>query len=297
MSDRVFGKQGHAEGWVSVTPLPTAAELHDFYATLYYQNPQSNTYQVSYSNLDLRYKRLKCASLLHALGSQGLQAGDAFLDVGAGKGFLMDAADTMGCAVTGLDFSSYAVEKFFPRLKSKLIAGDLFEVIGHLGAEGKRFKACSAINVLDHVIDPDSLLPSMREIIEPGGSLAITVPNDYSRLQALLHEEGIIDRDSWFAPPQHLHYFNAENLPRFCESRGYELVDAFADFPIELYLLHPGSNYVTDPAKGPAAHRARMLHDLLIAEGGLEPYLAMCRALFSAGIGRDITVILRPVGG
>jgi hypothetical protein len=122
------------------------------------------------------------------------------------------------------------------------------------------------------------------------------VPNDYSRLQALLHDEGCIDRDFWFTPPQHLHYFNAENLPQYCASEGCELVDAFSDFPIDYYLLHPGSNYVTNPANGPAAHRARMLHDLMIAERGLDSYLAMYRALFNVGIGRDITVILRPAG-
>ena len=94
--------------------------------------------------------------------------------------------------------------------------------------------------------------------------------------------------------PQHLHYFNAENLPRFCAARGYDVLDAYSDFPIDLFLLHPGSNYVADTGKGPAAHRARVLHDLLIADAGLDRYLAFYRAMFQVGIGRDITVVLRP---
>jgi 2-polyprenyl-3-methyl-5-hydroxy-6-metoxy-1,4-benzoquinol methylase len=283
-------------GWKSAKPLPTPSELREFYATLYYQDPQTTTYQSSYGELDLKYKELKCAALMHVLGRHGLPASGTVLDIGAGEGFLMDVAARQGYAVTGLDFSSFAVEKFFPRLKDRLIAGDVFETIGRLTSEGRRFGACSAINVMEHVIDPAALLGSLRGIVEPGGLLAITVPNDYSRLQELLRAEQCIDREFWFAPPQHLHYFNAENLPPFCESHGYELVDAFADFPIDLYLLHPGANYITSPANGPAAHRARMLHDLLIAERGMEPYLDVYRALFNVGIGRDITVVLRPRG-
>lgn len=294
MTERKFEKQQHPDGWISASPLPTAGELQDFYATLYYQDPQSTTYQAAYSDLEMRYKRLKCQSLLHALQTHGFRAGGAFLDIGAGEGFLMDAAERQGHPVTGLDFSSYAIGKFFPRLQPQLIAGDVFETIGRLASEGRQFDACSSINVLEHVIDPEALLASLRSVIQPGGLLAITVPNDYSRLQALLRAEGCIDREFWFAPPQHLHYFNTENLPLFCGSLGYELVDAFSDFPIDLYLLHPGANYVADPSRGRAAHRARMLHDLLIAEAGLERYLAVYRALFAVGIGRDITVILRP---
>jgi 2-polyprenyl-3-methyl-5-hydroxy-6-metoxy-1,4-benzoquinol methylase len=294
VSERVFEQRQQAEGWRSAWPLPTAAELQRLYATLYYQDPQSTTYQVAYSDLDLRYKGLKCAALLYALASQGLQGGGTFLDIGAGEGFLMDTADRAGYAVTGLDFSAFAVEKFFPRLQTKLVAGDVFETISRIATEGRHFQACSAINVLEHVLDPVTLLSSLRGILEPNGLLAITVPNDYSRLQALLRAEGRIDRDFWFAPPQHLHYFNADNLPKFCASHGYQLVDAFSDFPIDLYLLHPGSNYVKEPANGPAAHRARMQHDLLIAEAGMERYLGLYRAMFNVGIGRDITVILRP---
>jgi SAM-dependent methyltransferase len=296
MSTGPFEPRRQPGGWVSASPLPTAEELQTFYATLYYQSPQSTTYQSSYADLDLRYKRLKGDALFHALAQQGVRAGCAFLDIGAGEGFLMDAADRHGYDVTGLDFSSYAVEKFFPALAPRLVAGDVFETIGRLAGEGRRFGAASAINVLEHVIDPGALLSSLKGLLEPGAVLAITVPNDYSRLQALLKEEQRIDRDFWFAPPQHLHYFNTENLPAFCADHGYDLVDAFSDFPIDLFLLHPGSNYVSDPAQGPAAHRARMLHDLLIADAGLDAYLGVYRALFRARIGRDITVLLKLQG-
>lgn len=283
----------HPDGRVSASPLPSRDELRTFYADLYYQSTQSATYQAEYSDLDRRHKILRCETLLQALQEAGLEPQDAFLDVGAGEGFLMDAADRSGLAVTGMDYSSFGVEKFFPRLRPRLSVGDVIDLLERFAADGVRFAACSAINVLEHVIDPAALLASIGAVLKPGGLVAITVPNDYSRLQALLRQERHIDRDFWFSPPQHLQYFNADSLPRFCAAHGFELVDGFSDFPIDLYLLHPGSNYVMEPANGPAAHRARLLHDLLIAEQGVRPYLRFYRALFEVGGGRNITVILR----
>lgn len=284
------------EGWLSAAPLPSREELQTFYAKLYYQSSQTASYQPAYGDLDLRHRALKCEALLQALSERGLAAGAEFLDIGAGEGFLMDAAERAGLSVTGLDYSSFGIAKFFPRLQERLRDGDVIELLDALAAEGTRFAACSALNVLEHVLDPGQLLVSIGRVMAVDGLLAITVPNDNSPLHRLLRSEGLTDRDFWFAPPQHLHYFNGETLPRFCEQLGFEVIDGFADFPIDLYLLHPGSNYVMDTANGPAAHRARLLHDLLLGRDGVAAYLRLYRAMFSAGMGRNITVIARRAG-
>jgi len=295
MNHRPFEWVEQPGGWISASPLPSKEELQKFYADLYYQSTQSASYQASYSELELRYRSLRCEALLHALKGAGISNGDEFLDVGAGEGFLMDAADRNGLVVTGLDYSSFGVGKFFPRLKDRLFDGDVIELLDGLATAGRRVAVCSVINVLEHVLDPIQLLASVRRVLAPRGIAAITVPNDYSRLQALLRDEQMIDRDFWCSPPQHLHYFNADNLSRFCASQGFALVDGFSDFPIDLYLLHPGSNYVIESRNGPAAHRARLLHDLLIAQHGMDRYLQVYRALFGVGAGRNVTVLLRPI--
>lgn len=284
-------------GWVSASPLPSPEELRSFYQELYYQSSQTPTYQASYSDLELRHKNLKCEALLQALRESGLRDRATFLDVGAGEGFLMNAADRVGLDVTGLDYSAFGVATFFPALQDRLLNGDVVPLLEQLAVEGRRFAACSAINVLEHVLDPVLLLGSMGRVLAPGGILAVTVPNDYSRLHQVLRDEKQIAGDFWFMPPQHLHFFNAENLPRFFVENGFEIIDGFADFPIDLYLLHPGSNYVAEPANGPAAHRARLVHDLMVARDGVHNYLQLYRAMFKAGIGRNVTVLARWAGG
>lgn len=280
------------ENYISATPLPNSEELQEFYSKLYYQAPQSSSYQEQYDDLEINYKRLKCDALIHALKGKGGVSG-SFLDIGAGEGFLLNAAHQQGLAVTGLDFSAYGVGKFFPGLLDRHIAGDLYSSLEKLESEGAQYDICSSTNVLEHVIDPDLFLNSIRKIMVPEGLLAITVPNDFSQLHKLLLAQGMIDREFWFSPPHHLHFFNTDNIVSFVENRGFVVVDSFSDFPVDMYLLHPGSNYVIDEANGRSAHRARMLHDLMIAQSGLDNYLDFYRAMFKVGVGRDITVILK----
>jgi len=45
-----------------------------------------------------------------------------------------------------------------------------------------------------HVIDPDLFLDAIRCVCAPGGLIAITVPNDFSRIQKRLQELELIDR-------------------------------------------------------------------------------------------------------
>lgn len=287
-----YSKIKQPTGYISASPLPSSAELNDFYAKLYYQKPQSTTYQEHYDAEEIQFKNLKSNCLLRALSLANCADGD-FLDIGAGEGFLMKVATESGFKVTGIDFSSFGIEKFFPEISEKLLVGDIYEIFDELVSKNTKFSVCSAINVLEHVIDPTLFLSKVKGLIKPGGLLAITVPNDFSNLQNLLIERNFIDREFWFSPPQHLHFFNSKNLVVFCESLGYQLVDAYSDFPIEYFLLHQGSNYISDISQGKSAHKARVLHDLLIAEEGLDKYLNFYRAMFNVGMGRVSTVILR----
>jgi len=295
-----YKKHSKSDGYISTLPLPSVEELQRFYAEFYYQAPKSSSYQESYDDVEIEYKNLKCNALIYALGSHSSTTGAerTFLDIGAGEGFLLNAADLGGFDVTGIDFSAYGVAKFFPHLVSRHIAGDIYESLQLLIDQGKKFSVCSSTNVLEHVLDPDLFLTSIRQVMEPDAILAITVPNDFSDLQQFALNKGMIDREFWFVPPHHLNYYNTLSLTRYMIDQGFEILDAFSDFPVDLYLLHPGSNYINESGNGSAAHRARMYHDLLIAEkSGLNNYLDYYRGMFKVGLGRDVTVIVRSKEG
>lgn len=291
-----FTKLRDVDGVVSVTPMPTPKDLEAFYADVYFQQPPSATYSTQYTEEELKQRRLRAELLLFAFVQAGVNRSKkrSFLEIGCGEGFLLQAAQNYGYRVKGVDFSDVGLRNFHPGLLEKVEIGDARCILKRLLVCEERFAVCAMINVLEHVIDPEMLLKGVRQIIDRDGVVAVTVPNDFSSSQLKLMDNGLIEHEFWFLPPQHLHYFNIDSIRKFAVRCGFDVVDIFADFPIDFFLFHPGSNYVRNPEQGKAAHNARIMLDLLLAEQGLEPYYRFCQAMSACGVGRNVTVLLRP---
>jgi 2-polyprenyl-3-methyl-5-hydroxy-6-metoxy-1,4-benzoquinol methylase len=284
----------HPDGWRMVQPRPTADELKAFYANEYFQAGHG-TYAADYDEAELTHRDLIARTLLFAVETvQGGRGDGRFLEVGCGEGWLLAAAKAAGFDVSGLDFSDDGLNRFHPELLPHARFGDALENLEHLIDAGARFDVIAMEHVLEHVLEPERLLHRLPRLIAPGGVCAITVPNDFSPLQLAARAAGHIDRDFWLAPPQHLNYFEAKSMTVLLNRLGFETRIAYASFPIDWFLLHPGSNYIADPAAGKPAHRARMAIDLLLAGAGMPAYLALGQALFGCGAGRSLTVIAAP---
>jgi 2-polyprenyl-3-methyl-5-hydroxy-6-metoxy-1,4-benzoquinol methylase len=284
----------HPDGWRMAQPRPTADELKSFYAKEYFQ-ASHGTYAPDYSETELAHRDLIARLMLFAVETVrgGAHVG-RFLEVGCGEGWLLAAAQAAGFEVSGLDFSDDGLKRFHPDLLHRATFGDAFENLERLIDAGAQFEVVAMEHVLEHVLDPEQLLRRLPRLIAPGGVCVITVPNDFSPLQLAARAAGDIERDFWLAPPQHLNYFEARSLTALLNRLGFESRLAYASFPIDWFLMHPGSNYVADPGAGKPAHRARMAIDLLLAEAGLPAYLALAEALFGCGAGRSLTVIAQP---
>jgi 2-polyprenyl-3-methyl-5-hydroxy-6-metoxy-1,4-benzoquinol methylase len=284
------------EGFQSVDPLPDPQALADFYSKLYYQVPQSASYQTAYSPEEMEQRYLRGRVTLHAIAqvAPGNPAERDFLEVGCGEGFLLHVAKDAGYHIKGVDFSDFGLKRFHPGLADSIEAGDAFAILDRAVSGSGRYDVCCLQNVLEHVIDPRALMGQVRRLLKPDGVAVITVPNDFSRIQMKAKAQGLISRQFWVAAPQHLHYFNTNTLPSFLTAMGFATLDAFADFPIEFFLYHPGSNYIENSSAGKHAHKARVELDLLLAENGIAPLLGLCQAMTRCGIGRNVTVIARP---
>ena len=283
----------HPDGWRSIAPAPSAHELKAFYANEYFQ-ASHGTYAPDYTEAERAHRDLIARTLLFAAETGRGGTGGRFLEVGCGEGWLLAAAQRAGFDVTGLDFSDDGLKRFHPELKAAATFGDAFENLERLIEAGAQFDVVAMEHVLEHVLDPERLLQRLPALIAPGGVCAITVPNDFSPLQLAARAAGHIDRDFWLAPPQHQNYFEAASLTTLLNRLGFEVRLAYASFPIDWFLMHPGSNYIADPAAGKPAHQARLAIDLMLAERGLTAYLALGQALFGCGAGRSLTVIAAP---
>jgi SAM-dependent methyltransferase len=292
-----YALRPHADGWLTVEPKPDAVALKAFYAEAYYQESHG-VYAPSYTAAELQHRDLLARLLLHALEeARTSHAGERLLEIGCGEGFFLQAALAAGFDARGLEFSDHGLKQFHPNLAPRVQFGDAFESLDRLIHQGIGVDVCVMEHVLEHVADPEGLLARLPAILRPGGVVAITVPNDFSPVQLEAQAQGHIERAFWVNVPQHLNYFNHENLPRLLQRLGFAVTGGYASFPIDWFLFHPGSNYVRDPAAGKAAHQARLSLDLLMAEHSLKAFYRMGQAYLECGVGRSITLIARPWAG
>jgi 2-polyprenyl-3-methyl-5-hydroxy-6-metoxy-1,4-benzoquinol methylase len=286
----------HELGFLEVRDKPSRADLQAFYAERYYQTERSN-YRRSYSEDELRFIRLKIAQRAALVDLyRGSLAQGSMLDVGCGEGFALAWFHANGWNVEGIDFSSAGIEHMNPNLAPMVQTGDVFGLLDERIEQGRKFELVWLTNVLEHVLAPIDLLISLRKLMAPDGMMVVTVPNDGSAFQQELLDSGDISEPFWVAIPDHLSYFTYDGLVNIAAATGWECRDIVADFPIDWFLLHDGSNYVRDRGKGPAAHQARIRMELLIGQQPHQRANDFFREMAKVGLGRGLTTFLSPAG-
>lgn len=286
--------QRHPFGFFEVIDKPSKQELAKYYADKYYQSETAN-YRHSYPSEELQAIRLKIAQKAWRIAD--LRETDNpghLLDVGCGEGFTLAEFQKWHWQVEGLDHSRAGIMAMNPQLQDRVHQGDLFELVDARVAGGGQYDVVWLSNVLEHVIDPVKLMKSLRRLIASDGVLVVTVPNDFSPLQKRLLDNGEISEPFWVALPDHLAYFSAESLANIAQSTGWHCREIQGDFPIDLFLTHPASNYVQNRTEGPNAHRARLMLENMIGEASLNKANNFYRALADVGLGRNLTAFLQP---
>ena len=209
------------------------------------------------------------------------------LDVGCGEGWNLAHFHGLGFHVTGLEFQKDACEHFHPHLTDHIHSGDVYEMLQHLSDE--KYDIIILDNVLEHVLSPEETIRSLKKIISPGGMIIIEVPNDFSKLQETAISANIIDRDFWVSPPDHLTYYSKDSLNAFMEDMGFSTYKVTCDFPIDLNLFNPATNYVMDKGNGRNVHLSRIAIENLFDEISVEKTNRLYEALADMGLGRNIT--------
>ena len=124
------------------------------------------------------------------------------LDVGAAYGFGLRAARAEGFDAMGVEISPEAADAARRRAGVPVIAGDFLEV----DIPGT-FAVITMFDVLEHMRDPRACIARSRELLAPGGILAIETGDLASPWARLLGT-----RWYFLDPPQHLSYFTAAGL-------------------------------------------------------------------------------------
>lgn len=168
--------------------------------------------------------------------------GGRLLDVGCATGFFMEAAAAEGFDVHGVEFSSVAIGLARPDIRARIVRGDVNALRSR---ESEPFDVVTAFDIIEHLQNPAGFLRDIREILRPGGLLAISSPDTGHALRYLMGS-----RWPMLQPMQHTVLFSRRGIAAVLENCGFEDVrvesahkvltmDYLAD---QLGLTNPGLN-------------------------------------------------------
>lgn len=278
----------HELGYYSIEDLPSKEELQEYYSNKYYQT-DCKSHKHKYSDDELIFFENQAKVAKHICKYNGENAIHSLLDVGTGEGFFASYFFNQQWNITTLDYSAYGISVHNPEIKDTMIQGDIFKSIEDLILQKNRYDLINLSNVLEHVIDPISLLSNLRKLLDDESYLRISVPNDYSNFQQFLLDKNYTT-NTWLCFPDHLHYFTFESLQNLLLSLNYDIEMSIGDFPIEIFLSNETSNYTKNKKNGTHAHKSRVEVDNFLFTQGIEKYLSFYQSLADIGLSRQVVI-------
>ncbi len=162
---------------------------------------------------------------VHVLAVGRVPAGSRVLDLGAADGSVAAVLKTMGCHVTAVEIDPVAAASA-QKVCDDVVVADLNE-LDFLPRFGRgRFDVVLMLDVLEHLLDPASVLARAGTVLTDGGWGVISLPNvaHVSVRLALLRgtfpytDVGLLDRT-------HLRFFDREGVDQLLRASGWGMLE------------------------------------------------------------------------
>lgn len=153
------------------------------------------------------------------------------LDVGCAMGFVVEYARSIGYDAYGFDPSKYAIDHVPPTLSKKITLGS----INTVSYAPKSFDVITAYDVMEHTNDPIESMKKLGSFLKDDGIIEIATGDTGSFIARLMGKKW-----NFYSPPQHLYFFNRNNLSLLLNKAGFKPVYWFSigKWLSLAYLLH-----------------------------------------------------------
>jgi 2-polyprenyl-3-methyl-5-hydroxy-6-metoxy-1,4-benzoquinol methylase len=212
-------------GTWNIDPRPSAAAqtaLHD--SDAYHEHAYLAHRRANVDALDRR-----CAAIFERIGvflDLASLRGERVLDIGCDVGqFVASAARQFGIVPVGLDVAHLAVER------ARDAGVDAYHcTVEDAPASLRGFPVIMAIDVIEHVADPDRFCRAIADRLRPGGVAYLETPNVDSTVyrfgRAMCGASGGLLADTWHRlfPQEHIQYFRPDGLRRVAERAGLRVL-------------------------------------------------------------------------
>ena len=196
-------------GMIRLRPLPTPAELAEFYPESYWWDAEES----AAGRLAEIYRRLVLADHV-AFAAKAVRGSGPVLDIGCGGGLFPHALARRGVRCFGADLSRHAAAICWRERQVPAVCSGLPDVCFRPGS----FAAVCLFHVIEHLPNPMAALVAIERLLAPGGRLILQAPNAACWQMLLLGE-----RWNGFDVPRHLIHYRPEDLEELLRAAGFEL--------------------------------------------------------------------------
>ena len=108
-----------------------------------------------------------------------LRPGSSILEIGCGKGMLLNNLQESGYTVTGIDMDADAISQCraaHPKIAAQVASGDAIPF------PAESFDAVLSFDVFEHIRDSDRHLREVKRVMKPGGHYLLQTPNKWTNI-------------------------------------------------------------------------------------------------------------------
>lgn len=167
---------------------------------------------------------------------------ESILEIGAGDGLFLLAAQKYGIEATGIDLSEQAREDAQRRFGIKIMVGDLIHSDLPIGDS---YSVVVMNHVLEHLVAPDKYLKRVRELLQPDGLLVFEIPQQFINPVDLTYRALGIRRPLGVYTLHHPYFYTVSSIRRFMEHAGLRIERLVTWLPGQVY--HVQNPWITKP--------------------------------------------------
>jgi len=201
-------------GLIFSNPRLPREEVWRRYSQEYFWHEYLPSYGVRDGKYDLESFDSRYAVMLDLI-AENVQSPGWLLEVGAGAGFFLKAAERAGWKVAGIEISDEGVR--FARDELGLNVEK--ESAEELSFPPESFDAVVMLEVIEHLLNPLHVLTLVRRVLRPKGLLVITTPNFNALSRFALGRKWAV-----LTPAEHLFIFTETTLRKLLERAGFNSV-------------------------------------------------------------------------
>lgn len=145
------------------------------------------------------------------------------LEIGSSTGYMTKAFLDNNCTVDTVEQDSNAILKL-PK-KVRKVFHQSIEDIKSFESFSKDYDFIVMADVLEHLVNPETVLTSLLKIVSPNTKLLVSLPNVacWAMRKQLFFKGDFEYQDSGLLDKTHLHFYTVETLPKLLLENGWKV--------------------------------------------------------------------------